>query len=467
MHQFMKPLFYALAFVSILLPEFANAQFRSSHAAQMQRGRFQQFADPANKRAAHNASKTTTVKYRLKTMASDEDTTIFTYSGSSGSHVYYDQWAVDFDQSLQYIRYASSGSYDKRKVVRSYDVNNNCITSLSQIVSTGGSTAWINEYLDSTNYNPANYPIYEIRRQWDTATGTWLDYSDYTYTYNSAGQHDTITRRWSLSGVLWRNMEKMVNTYNLSGDLSTNTSYQWADSPGVWVATGRTFYLYDISGDLNTQTDQYLNFPLGIWETGKQVIHTYDSMHHLTSRLTQQRSWLTGALADFSFETFSGYVSEYPSTTIYQEWNDSASDFINSDRIHYTYNPDLQLANMDVDFWNRDSNVWDLNAGNDYRFHYEAYNVETSVANNMVKAPELKLYPIPTKDVLHLEITWPEPQSFTVSITDVSGRIIDTWHVGECSRHTATVPVNILATGNYVIKMEGLRGKLSKRFVVN
>ena len=68
--------------------------------------------------------------------------------------------------------------------------------------------------------------------------------------------------------------------------------------------------------------------------------------------------------------------------------------------------------------------------------------------------------------MLHVDLNWNEAQSATIAIIDMTGSIVRQWDVPSATQYNSAVSVNNLATGMYIVKINGEKGQIVKQIVV-
>jgi hypothetical protein len=155
-----------------------------------------------------------------------------------------------------------------------------------------------------------------------------------------------------------------------------------------------------------------------------------------------------------------------PQTTIFKMWDGTTHTFENLFREHYTYNTYNKPDYYYDEEWDATGGSWVVDTyATVTRYHYETYTttgLETVRDNGGV----VEIFPVPAMNTLNINATWTDPQPFTVSIMDMSGKTFTTWTVAAKKQYQEAVPVNELPPGNYIISLQGGNGRVSKQFSV-
>lgn len=395
-------------------------------------------------RYAHSAAKTTADQARVIAGAYLEydgtgyavvDSSVVKYSNGRGSTYNQNNLTANFDSVFTYKNTGSTFAIDSRSW-QTFDSHNNVLSSTQQNWTSWISN-WRNSYNDLSTYDAANNLLTYTNQEWDTTTSAWVSYFRETNTYTTANKKaTTLSEMWNSSSSAWENSYRTSNAYDASNFLISSASEMWNASTATWDSTNKSVYTTDASGNILTETTQYWNSTSGSWENVNKNI-------------------------------YSSYTGSSAGSIVSQGWNPSTSAFVNSHRDNYVFNSYNQPTFTYDETWNVTSGNWERTASNNYgeRFYYQVYG--TAATPNIVSnSGKATIYPVPAKDVISVNVTWNEPQAFTIVISDMAGRVISTSSITECGSYTGTIPVNDLASGNYLIKMEGANGRLVQRFVI-
>lgn len=79
---------------------------------------------------------------------------------------------------------------------------------------------------------------------------------------------------------------------------------------------------------------------------------------------------------------------------------------------------------------------------------------------------ELKVYPIPAKDYLHIQLRWTSAQPFSMGIYDMTGRLLQQWSEGATKNYDQHKPIGGLSAGTYMLRVAAGPGHLDRAFQV-
>jgi len=99
-----------------------------------------------------------------------------------------------------------------------------------------------------------------------------------------------------------------------------------------------------------------------------------------------------------------------------------------------------------------------------HRYYYQTF--VTAVNNIATENGAAKVYPVPAQNEINLDITWNESQPFTITVVDMLGNIASKTEVPACQYYTTKQSVIELAAGNYIINVEGAKGRIVRMITV-
>lgn len=94
--------------------------------------------------------------------------------------------------------------------------------------------------------------------------------------------------------------------------------------------------------------------------------------------------------------------------------------------------------------------------------------LELSTATDDLPLPEsaMKLFPNPVSDVLNLEVSFEETTNATITIADISGRVINIDNRQGLTKEVLTYQLPQLAAGTYLARIATEKGTRTMKFVV-
>ena len=297
-----------------------------------------------------------------------------------------------------------------------------------------------------------------------------------TYTYDGQGNNiETVIQVDTDEDGVVENQSKTESTFNASGQCTKKEDYIWIE--GAWAKSlettytyngqgqltekvtatdigggflmfgSKTLYTYDGSGLLQTETDQSYNFVTQSWTNSTKKTYAYDGNGKVTEIVTQDWSgtaWVNSERETKSY-TGAGLLEEHAQ----QSWDGEA--WANERRTLHAYNGNGQEIEEKSQNWIGGAWVDNLRftstyTGDGYLDVYLEeswqggawtnvsqwlynYPTEMAVDDRTLTVPRsmsVKNYPNPFNPHTTIEFTVPASDNITISIFDVSGRLIKT-----------------------------------------
>ena len=384
----------------------------------------------------------------------------------------------------------------------------------------------------------------EITQNWDNASSQMLNDWKTTYTYDDYGKMTNyIVNNWNDSQ--WKNEAKTEFNYDSDRHLIQTKDYYWSDTQ-QWIANQKIEYTYDSNGNLSQEI--HYNWNLHNWEQYnkgeyiydtderriKDIYYSWDSGHWIISmeieynynndKLIQKVlliNFWDNYKMDYSYDTIGNltqtisYVSsnpwaimgkteytydEYgnPSQSIYYGWNETLSQWYNSEKVEYSYNnscssSDLVLPyfydneeysivylhqmlpqnmfyiGLDVKIrdmffrhmmtnsleydWNSDLSTWELTQTYDY-----SYSESEILSISNVTPEQIKIYPNPVTEYLNIQLT-NELRLESIKLFNALGQLIK-------DSSKSSIDVSNLNKGLYYARIETNKGKATKKVII-
>lgn len=412
------------------------------------------------------------------------DTVDYVYSGYRGGDGT-DNNPLKYDTMLLRKWDGSLGIFvpDSRDI-QFFDAKDRLVGEIAQYVSGG---KWLNNHLENWIYNTSgNDSIYKYH-SWDSATSSWILYRRVTSTYNSSGLLDrTVEEYLDFNTNTLAPYSRTTFSYNAAG-LVTNTDYESpTGTPGTWLLKSRDVQSYTSSNLLSRHTSLQRM-------AGPSVDSSYDFRYYYNSanQLVSSRSRNYISNDDDSSYTSSLSSSGMPlATTSYRfdgiAWNPgdrwsktyTSSGKLSSDtwqtynagvwgnymREFYFYNSfDQLIRDYHQTFYN---GAWTADYSDlDYRYYYGAYNTAVKTVGSDA-VPQIRLSPVPTSDVLKVNISFARPVSATIVIVDMAGRVTRKWQEGPAKALSKSIDTHALPNGQYNLWVLCDNGVSSQPFIV-
>ncbi|HYD21009.1 MAG TPA: T9SS type A sorting domain-containing protein, partial [Flavipsychrobacter sp.] len=316
---------------------------------------------------------------------------------------------------------------NQNRVLCTYDGNNNL---LSQEYENWVSNAWVKSYLYIYYYDGNNNMIANKSAWWNAGTSQYDSANHNVFYYNTNNQVDSsLYYSWN-SG--WQLGNRTVSYYDGNNVNIGYLSQNWVNN--AWENNLQSFTLFDQN-----------NIPCG------------DSVQNW---LLYNNTWRNFSRGKSTFD-MNGNAVEY----LYQKWDTGYAAFINDYIDSVTYNSYDQPTWNKRQGWDTTNQMWvGRYAFTENRYYYELYTAD--VKDMKKTGSELKLYPVPARSNINIQVNWNKPQDFTAAIYDIQGRLLRQWGEKACKEYKANMQLQGMPPGNYVLKLRGKGEQLEKRFVI-
>lgn len=415
-----------------------------------------------------------------------QDTTTYFYTGSRPGKKYYQQnySVMKCDSSIRY-ELQPNGNLEKAggdKLL--FDIRDN-------------TTQWTYFYWDDIKqdwetlgrrkftYTIDNDTASMVIENYNRANG-WLPYARVNFSYNSSRQRTgELQEHWDMFSKTYTVTRRASYTYNTAGAITQELYEDYDAGTKSWIPGTKTTYAY-AGNNLIEELSQLWNQTIGAWENQRRIYWGYSN--NLADSMVAQE-WLQNTWGDTykSRNTYDGsghiaytdnyYKSGNPERTYnFYDANYNVIEYINvgskgvglfndtANRQLYTYNQNDDLTEYHWESYGG-SGVWTPLSGM-MRYYYEGYWPASIQNTAMVSSTSIKLYPVPASGILNINALWNSSQPFTLSITDMQGRIVQQWTEQPCARYARSISIEGLRAGNYILKLTGSQEEASKLFVV-
>jgi hypothetical protein len=351
--------------------------------------------------------------------------------------------------------------------------------------------AYTNSYYYVQSFDANNNITSKIAEFWNGTS--WQNLSNTLYTYNSSNKMTTmILQNWN--GTSWAPVSQDVYSYNANGKLVIDQYQQWNSLTSMFdIASQRTYY-YDASNNKINETDQVysggsptysnqwaytysatnqlltttFNTWTGVWSPSTLTTNTYDSSGNMINVLYQTYDGVTTSWVNSTLDIYSGFTGNHlPALDIRQNWNGTGSGtWDNAIQYMFTYNSYGQMTSSTGQSWNI-VGVFEFALGDPMaNYYYQTYGTVNEVKSITNKGGDAKLYPVPSSDVLNVDLTWNEAQAASIAIYDAQGKVVRQWSTPVATSYSSTVSVNNLSEGVYFMQINGTEGQIVKKIVI-
>jgi len=354
------------------------------------------------------------------------------------------------DSTVQYI---FSGNYDSTQNVKDiYEWNGNDLTRYTYLWN-----------YDNSNWNMNKKSVYDFNDDdlltqyttyvWEPTENNWRDDILLTFTYNEQGLEETFTYiswdeymqdwmkihkdssvynnegnvtsyyTWKNEMNEWRLSTKEETSYNSDGTENYSIVYGWDSMDQEWRNVTKTEYFYNTETGLNDSI-YHLFWVAGSWDFQAKYTFVYDENNNLQTEISfivQNGQWLKYQKNDYDYNE-DNYISEIISSL----WDETADEWLYQLKNNYEYNSEgIQLKSTNY-YWDPETNHWkgmsifesvldndgyliiyihsrwDNDNSEWAVFKKTFYHWSTITAIAEATPGELKIYPNPVSNVLHL-----------------------------------------------------------------
>ena len=397
------------------------------------------------------------------------DTSWLNYSNNRGSDVKTD---APFYPSLLATPTGNAGMYD-------YDVwGTSVYDSAHSMTMTGQHT----KMYDSANSNRLLSDTYSVpdssaswkdvsrvNYEYDSASGamtaqvsqnkiaaTWVNDSRQEYAYDPAHNITSITRlTWN--GSTWDNSSKNIYYYNFLNKVTSSLVQTWNIATSTWKNSEHYIY-YSHDNNVTVDSVYYQQMFAPNWVTITKDVFANDANHNVIASWHYNASTLSSA-DSFTYDGMNNRL-----TQIHSAWDSAASALVNQKQYSWVYNTYNQPLTYLSSSWDS-SGLWIFNNTDMMTSYYYALDSATRVAT-VSNISNMQLYPVPAQNVININMTWNQPQAFTVAILDIQGRLLRQWNEAGTNNYSKSVPVADLSSGNYFLTIKNGTTNTARQFTV-
>lgn len=317
-----------------------------------------------------------------------------------------------------------------------------------------------------------------IYKKWHTITSAWKNAERYLYTYDNNGKmHSSLLQMWY--GTLWTNNINSVLNYDQNNNIvqmnsSTYTiefvydqdnnlimieDKTWSQGNG-WSNNERKKYTYT-GDDVSVYIlEKWVN---NAWVYSEKWEYAYDMNDNVV--LATEYDWNGTGWQKLTEEAYTYDANDNMLQKTVKTWDGVSGLFVNGSREVRTYNSQNLPVELVSYTWN--GSTW-AHTANDViiRYYYEQY-FPTNINNTIAGESAVNLYPVPAADILNVKFDLNSNQDITVSVSDVTGKVVFTDRMNGVNAYNKAIPVSDMPAGAYFVQVAGGKGaKLSGKFVV-
>ena len=283
--------------------------------------------------------------------------------------------------------------------------------------------------------------------------GAFKDSSRQNFIYSGTALEATSITEQVLKGTTWTNHKLQEFTYTAAKKVATETIKEWIGTPVAWVNKDRTIYTFDVQNRITSELQASWD---GIrWGNSSRKNYTYNAQGKLQTIKNEDwvNTWLLSDSLTFTTSTDGRRITmnfEIFGLKARTEFNGNANNALVSFRtlVQIGSNPSASdpavLRTRLV--YNTACQV--VSPTQDLRF----------VENAAVISPN------PTSDLLTIRLKNMEDHSYSATISDLSGRVIETFKW--LGKEDIQRPVYHLKNGMYVLTVKGETWQTVQKFVI-
>jgi hypothetical protein len=285
---------------------------------------------------------------------------------------------------------------------------------------------------------------------------TWENVMRYAYTYDPAHNITSITMlTWNAS--MWNNTSKNVYYYNFLNKVTSSLVQTWNDSSASWMNSEHYIY-YSHDNNVTVDSVYYQQMMAPNWMTITKEVYANDGNNDAIAHWHYDN----GMLMWGDSTTYNGMHSK--TMQLHQVWDTTSMMLVRTKQYNWAYNAWNQPTTYISSTWDA-SGFWTYNNTDMMTAYYYMTDTSLHVAQ-VANVADVQLYPVPAQNVMNLDLNWNEPQTFTVAIFDVQGRIMRQWAEPATATYSKSIPVMDLANGNYFISIRSKAGNIARQFTV-
>ena len=353
-------------------------------------------------------------EYTFKTTSTGlKKTSTITYTWNATKQAFVgSQWTVsDVDaagnviESCKYTYNATKEDWvgSGSRTLRTYDSNKNVTDEIIQNWSTSITpNGWLNSTRTTSEYDGKN-PISQAAWGWSPNLNDWVCSARSEWTYNAAGQNDTI-KTIKPKGTTWYVSSRKIMTYNQNGVCILTRSESWKNETWKMTSMSKVDILYDEAGRqiLNASWTcssdsvwkgvkkdtaaysatgkkifeaQYKSWSNGVWQPYYTIEYEYDEKDR--EILNQRYDLINGKLeGHYRYEYRYDEKDRLVMTASYLNWSTYTNNWIGTSKSEDIYDGDLKIQQISYTWRNND---WLFLFSNSYKYDAAGHEIEQLV----------------------------------------------------------------------------------------
>jgi hypothetical protein len=169
------------------------------------------------------------------------------------------------------------------KVESQFDQNGNCTMYIVYLLTPN--KKYIPEFKVEQNYNLNGKPIQEYRYIWEEITNQWINDSKNENTYDDNGALlSTVSCRWNKDQSIWIYYYKMDQSFDQEGNIVWYADYYYDKETVAWLGNKKRESVYG-NNKLVLFVESNWNEDLMQWINSQKIEYTYDSTGNKTMEI--------------------------------------------------------------------------------------------------------------------------------------------------------------------------------------
>lgn len=282
----------------------------------------------------------------------------------------------------------------------------------------------------------------------------------YSLTYDASNHLKTVREDdWDAATSTYIPTFMDTLFYDANFNLITIRDYEYDQSSSSWIKSYLLSMTYNTSNKLISELDQFWEPASSSWENDTKIEYVWNGSNQEVSKTSSNwnsslTNWVLNEKDSFQYST-----SSYPSVKIHQSWNGTTSSLENDMKDEYTYNSSNQILQDHLSIWDGSTLSWIDYSNNN--FYYETF-IPEGIKETVSASGSMKLFPVPSTGMLHIDGRWNVTQASTLQINDVTGKLMKQMNLPSLTSFSESIDISSLPAGNYILKLHGEKGIMTQ-----
>lgn len=265
----------------------------------------------------------------------------------------------------------------------------------------------------------------ELAQDWQ---GGWINRSRTSHAYDGSNREILNQRtNWDIFNSQWQNSDRSTTTYTGNTAEVVREVY----NNGNWENSSKSVITYNANGKPGNAAGSQWNG--SAWVNTSKTIYQYNANGNIEEE--QQQVW-------------------------------SGTTYINSTEWVYAYDMVKEVITAKLLVWNTVANKFEMTLGSYETRDY--YQWATGIGNSLVNDNTgYHVYPVPAKNILHLLAGVQAQTATTISITDMTGKLVKMQQLPALHTADETIDISALPAGAYLLHINAGGSTMMKKLVVS